>query len=184
MEKMRLTQKQRGFTLDVIKEVKPGQAYLNHYKVKSMAVADACASRLLKTAKIQAYYQELLAKMEDESIASPKERKQILTEITRGRVSDLLDDSQRIKQGGNLDTAAIQEIDTTDIKIGKGENAALAIITKVKLHNPIQAITELNKMERIYDEGVKIDNRTLNIYVNSDKAKELTEKLIEGERTE
>ena len=48
----------------------------------------------------------------------------------------------------------------------------------------ISAIAELNKMEKVYAEGVLIDNRTLNIIVNSKKAKELTEKLIEGEGTE
>lgn len=179
---MKLTQKQRGFTLDILKEIKPGQAYLNHYKVKSMAVADACASRLLKTAKIQAYYQELLAKMEDDSIASPKERKQILTEITRG---NLLDYQETGADGAWLNigkdsphTKAISEITSRTTE----DNS---VITKVKLHNPIQAITELNKMEKIYSENtVNVDNRTLNIIVHSDKAKELTEKLIEGERTE
>ncbi len=49
----------------------------------------------------------------------------------------------------------------------------------------IQAIDLLNKMEKIYSENVvNVDNRTLNIIVNSEKAKELTEKLIKGERTE
>jgi len=49
----------------------------------------------------------------------------------------------------------------------------------------IQAISELNKMEKIYSENVvNVDNRTLNIVVNSDKAKELTQKLIDGEGTE
>jgi len=53
-------------------------------------------------------------------------------------------------------------------------------------HSNILATQELNKMEKIYSNGatVNVDNRTLNIIVNSDKAKELTEKLIEGERTE
>lgn len=49
----------------------------------------------------------------------------------------------------------------------------------------ISAIAELNKMEKVYTENtVNVDNRTLNIIVNSEKAKELTQKLIEGERTE
>lgn len=49
----------------------------------------------------------------------------------------------------------------------------------------IQAISELNKMEKVYaDNVVNVDNRTLNILVNSDKAKELTQKLIDGEGTE
>ena len=76
-------------------------------------------------------------------------------------------------------------MDTFDVKIGKGEKAKLAQVTKIKLHNPSQAIDLLNKMDKIYsDNVVNVDNRTLNIIVNSDKAKELTEKLIEGERTE
>lgn len=49
----------------------------------------------------------------------------------------------------------------------------------------IQAISELNKMEKIYTEGtINVDARTLNIHVNSDKAKELTQKLIDGAGTE
>jgi len=50
----------------------------------------------------------------------------------------------------------------------------------------IQAIAELNKMERVYEEGIKvnIDNRTVEIIVTSDTAKKLTEAIIKGEGTE
>lgn len=50
----------------------------------------------------------------------------------------------------------------------------------------IQAIDLLNKMERIYEEGIKvnIDNRTIEIIVSSDTAKKLTEQIIKGEGTE
>jgi len=165
---MKLTQKQIGFVLDVVKEIKPGQAYMNHYKVKSMSVADACASRLLKSAKIQAYYQKLLTKMEDESIASPKERKQILTEITRGNLTDYQEtgaDGAWLNIGKESPhTKAISEI--TSRTDGKD-----SVITKVKLHNPIQAITELNKMERIYSENTVVDNRTVNINIGDPKEK-------------
>lgn len=180
---MRLTQKQETFCLKYFELGNASEAALiAGYSMKTAAVI---ASENLNKPKIIERIQQLRQVAEDASIATVLERKQILTEITRGRVSDLLDDSQRIKQGGNLDTAAIQEIDTTDIKIGKGEHAALATITKVKLHSPIQAIAELNKMEKIYAEAsVTIDNRTLNINVISDKGKALTERLTEGERTE
>lgn len=49
----------------------------------------------------------------------------------------------------------------------------------------IQAIAELNKMEHIYEPegGVNIDNRTVNINVTSEKAKKLTQRIIEGEKT-
>ena len=85
---MKLTQKQIGFVLDVINEVPQGKAYMPHYKVRTMAAADACASVLLRNTKIQAYLQELRKKLEGESIAGPIERKQILTEIARARLTD------------------------------------------------------------------------------------------------
>ena len=173
---MKLTQKRRGFVLDVIKEVKPGRAYMNHYKVKSMSVADACASRLLKTDKIQAYYKELLEKMEDETIASPKERKQILTEITRG---NLIDYQEVGADGGYLNigkespnTRAISEITS---RIDEKDS----VIIKVKLHSPTQAIDLLNKMDKIYSDKqvAHQDNRAIYIIVTSEKAKELTENV-------
>ena len=121
---MRLTQKQIGFVLDIIKEIKPGHAYMNHYKVKSMAVADASASRLLKNVKIQAYHKELLQKMEDASIASPMERKRRLTVF-------------------------IREDNYTKFGLNRQGN--------------VQAISELNKMEHIYTEGVNILNVNLDV---------------------
>lgn len=184
---MKLTQKQETYTLNLFKGMYQRDAYIDAYHpAYALSTIDANASRLANNEKVKTRSEELRKQAEDDSIASVVERKQILTEITRGRVGTLLDDNQRIKQGEPLTDASIQEVDTFDIKIGKGENARLAQVTKIKLHNPIQAISELNKMERIYDtEGtVKIDNRTLNIYVNSDKAKDLTQRLIEGERTE
>jgi len=109
----------------------------------------------------------------------------VLTEIVRGRIGSLLDNDQRFKQDISLTDASIQEVDTIDVKIGKGENASLAQITKIKLHNPMTAIDLLNKMDKLYTDGasVNVDNRTLTINVNSEKAKSLTERLIEGERT-
>lgn len=181
--KDRLTQKQETFCLKYFELGNATEAaIIAGYSKRSIR---NIASVNLTKANIQTRLQELRQSIEDDTIATVKERKQILTEITRGKVGDLLDDGQRIKQGGNLDTAAIQEIDTTDIKIGKGENAALATITKVRLHNPIQAIAELNKMEKIYTEGtVNINNQIININVTSESARKATERIIEGERTE
>ena len=43
----------------------------------------------------------------------------------------------------------------------------------------VRALHELNLMERVYDTNVNVDNRHINIYVSSDKAKDLTEKLLD-----
>lgn len=181
---MRLTQRQETFCIKYFELGNATEAALiAGYSPRSIR---NIASVNLTNTNIQKRLKELNQAVEDASIATVLERKQILTEITRGRVSNLLGDDQRIKQGGNIDTAAIQELDTMDVKIGKGENAKLATITRVKLHNPIQAITELNKMERIYSDGaiLNVDNRVVNINVSSEKAKELTQRLLGGERTD
>ena len=145
------------------------------------------ASRLLTKDNIQSRLMELRQIVEVLSVANVLERKQILTEIARG---NLIDYQEVGADGGYLsigkespNTRAISEI-TSRTEYNKDESSA-ALITKVKLHNPSQAIDLLNKMDKIYsDNVVNVDNRTLNIIVNSDKARELTEKLIEGERTE
>lgn len=184
---MELTQRQETFCLNILRGMGQREAYIKagYSTNMSLSVIDVKASELARNGKVSVRIKELRQIELDATIATVEERKQILTEIARGRVGTLLDDNQRIKQGEPLTDASIQEVDTFDIKIGKGENARLAQITKIKLHNPVPAVDLLNKMERIYDtDGIKIDNRTLNIYVNSDKAKDLTQRLIEGERTD
>ncbi len=153
----------------------------------SSKTARSMAAQNLTKLNISARLQELRQIVEDATIADVKERKQILSEIVRGRVTDFVEcgaDGSYINIGlESCNSHAIQEVTSTTKYDDKGADAA--VITRLKLNSPVQAISELNKMERIYEaEGtVKIDNRVLNIYVNSDKAKDLTQRLIEGERT-
>ncbi len=114
--------------------------------------AASIATRLSNKVKILERYQELQQKAEDESVASVIERKQILTEIARG---DLLDYQEQGADGGYLsigkdspNTRAISEITNRTEYDKDGANAAL--ITKVKLHSPTQAIDLLNKMDGAY----------------------------------
>ena len=166
-----LTQQQINFVHDVLSEIKPGRAYMNHYKPKSMAVADACASALLKTPKIAAYMQKLRDKIEDETIAKPQERQRILSEIARGNLLDYQDADGLKVSKGSPNTRAISEI-TTRTRMMRKEPVS---ITNVKLHSPIQAIDLLNKMDRLYSEGgtVNVDNRQVNIYVMDEETKTL-----------
>jgi len=183
-KEMKLTQKQETFCVKYFELGNATEAALiAGYSPKYAATH---TTRWLNMANISTRLQELRDRAEDESVANVLERKQILTEIARGRVGNHLDEDQRIKQGVPLTSASIHELETVDVKIGKGENAKLAQITKIKLHNPTQAIDLLNKMDKLYTDGamVSVDNRSININVGSEKAKELTERLIEGERTE
>ena len=187
---MRLTQKQESFCLNILSGMSQREAYFEagYSKNMSIAVIDVKASQVASNGKVAVRIAELRKLAESEKVADYQERQEILSEIARG---DLLDYQEVGADGGYLNigkespnTRAISEI-TSRTEYGKnGANAAL--ITKVKLHSPTQAIDLLNKMDKVYDDSpsINVDNRTLNIYVNSDKAKELTEKIIEGERTD
>jgi len=181
----RLTQKQETFCLKYFELGNATEAAkLAGYSART---ARFLAAQTLTKLNVQLRLQELRQKAEDASVASVLERKQVLTEIVRARLPDYTTcgpDRDLINVGPESpNTAALQEI-ISRTEFDK-DGAGAAVVTKIKLHSNIQAISELNKMEHIYDaEGsVTIDNRTLTINVNSEKAKSLTERLIEGERT-
>lgn len=177
-----LTQKQETFCLKYFELGNASEAALvAGYSARSIR---NIASVNLTKANIKSRLDELRQKAEDATVATVLERKQRLTEIARANIPDFIDDENILVNKESPNVGAVSEITTRTQIWGRGKEPVT--ITNLKLHNPIQAISELNKMERIYetDGAVTIDNRTLNIYVNSDKAKELTEKIIEGERTQ
>ena len=94
-----------------------------------------------------------------------KERKERLTEIGRGRLTDYQESGQ---DGGWINigpespnTAALSEIVSTTKYDDDGAKPTL--ITRIKLHNPVNAIQELNKMERIYNDGATVNVLNVNI---------------------
>jgi hypothetical protein len=115
---------------------------------RALATIDSQASRLAKTARVQIALAELRQKAEDASIATVIERKQILTEIARGRLADFLVNPTPEK----LRSAALQEITITETvtKTLDGKEKKTPKVTKVKLHDTTRAIAEINKMEGIY----------------------------------
>lgn len=149
----KLTQKQETFCLKYF-EVRNATeaAIIAGYNPKYCATNTA---KLLKNTKIKARLEELRQKAEDDTIATVLERKQVLTEIIRGRFIDFMKNPTAEK----LNSAALQEIKV--INRG-GENPVKT--TTFKLHNPIPAITELNKMDGIYVDGAYVDNRKIEVY--------------------
>ncbi len=181
-DKNKLTQKQLNFTLDVFGEVPQGQAYMTHYKVKNMAVADACASELLRNPKIQEYLEGLRAEVKNAAVADVQERQERLTEIMRARLISFVDKNGSITLEAEHN-GALQAVEVEDWHSNKGDDKLLSRTKKVKLHNPITAIAELNKMDHIYDEKPQYqDNRTYNILVQGDEARDRFSKLLTGKR--
>lgn len=150
------------------------------------------ASRLSRNVKVLARYNELQTQASNDIVLNFEQRQNILSEIASG---NLLDYQEVGADGGYLsvgkdspNTKAISEITSRTEYDKNGSGAAL--VTKLKLHNPIQAIAELNKMDHVYESSPAgyQDNRVINIIVMDSKTKELMEKvkdrtgsLIEGQ---
>jgi phage terminase small subunit len=165
---VKLRQKQEKFVLEYFKTGNAASAaVMAGYSVKSVR---SIASQLLTNINIKARLAELQEKAESVKIASVVERKQILTEILRAKLTDFMElgkDGSWVNIGP--ETKNSRAIKTIRSRTEYDENAdSPTIYTTVELTSPIEAIKELNKMERIYDDSTKvnvsIDQRQLNIY--------------------
>ena len=126
----------------------------------SPKAAKVTASRLLTDANVRAEIARLSAKVEDASICSIAERKQILSEIARGRLQDFCTCGADgfVPNVGleNLNSRALKSVTTKVICNGKGDDKAdAAYITKLELRDPAQAIEILNKMDGVYAQDLE-----------------------------
>lgn len=145
----KLNKRQEKFVLYVFSGMSASQAMIEAgYSPKA---AYATGSRLLRNAKVKERLQELFDEAKDTTVMNVLERKQRLTEIARGRFSDFVDKSGGVNiSPDDLHSAAIQAV-RTRLELG-GKDEEPALITEVRLHDPIKAIGELNKMEGIYSD--------------------------------
>lgn len=171
---MKLTIKQERFAQNLFGGMNQTESYMGVYKCKSLAVATANASRLLTKANISQYLDELRGKAKSDKIMDVTERKERLSEIARGNITDYqtagLDGSGYINIGKESpNTAAIAGIESAT-KFDENGNTG-TLFTKVKLHNPVMAIDLLNKMDKVYNDGttINIDNRKVEVYELSDE---------------
>lgn len=80
-----MTEKQRLFVEEYVKDLNATRAYMAVYKnVKSYHAAGSASHKLLKKADIQAYKEELLEKIHDEKTADAKEVIEYITAVMRG----------------------------------------------------------------------------------------------------
>jgi len=93
---MVLTQKQETFCLNLFQGMSQRDAYIaaGYSPRQSPATIDRHACDLAKTDKILARTEELRQAAEDASVATVLERKQVLTEIVRGRFADFFAERQ------------------------------------------------------------------------------------------
>lgn len=86
MKEEKLTARQERFVQNIVNGMTQRQAYKAAFRVVKMKdeVVDVRACELFKRSKIQVRYQELMAKLEDESIMTAKERMIWLSEVIKG----------------------------------------------------------------------------------------------------
>ena len=103
-------------------------------------------ANLATYSNIKERIKELHKATETSAIASVGERKEVLTEIIRGRFSHFIDSDGNTVEltEENLKSAAVQEVKIVEF-VGKGAQGKEKATT-IKLYSPIQAIDLLNKM--------------------------------------
>ena len=118
----------------------------------SRKTATVIASQNLTKINIIARRKELEDSMASAKIMTSKERKERLSEIARGKLTDFMElgkDGSWVNLGPETPgSAAIQEIHSRTEYDENGEKPTL--YTSVKMHDPMKAISELNKMDGAY----------------------------------
>lgn len=85
-----LRPKQEKFIQNIINGMSQRQAYKDAYNPKYKdEIIDIRASELFNSSKVQVRYQELLQKLEEESIMSAKERMKWLTKVIKGDIKHI-----------------------------------------------------------------------------------------------
>ena len=162
----KLTQKQENFCLNIFQGLSQRGAYLKagYSKKNKPETLDNHACQLANTDKVKARLGELNKKTQNDKVMSVTERKEVLSEIARGNLTDYqeagLDGAGYIlitKSSPN--TRAIAGIESATKFDEEGNTGTL--FTKVKLHDPVKAIDLLNKMDNLYSDNpiVNVDNR-------------------------
>lgn len=87
--KKKISERQKQFVREFVKRGNKTQAYLAVYKnVKDATVARSAAARLMKDENVREHYNQLIAEIDDEQIASVREVLIKYTEILRGEATD------------------------------------------------------------------------------------------------
>jgi phage terminase small subunit len=142
--------------------------------------------RLSKNAQISARVAELHKQASSTRVASVEERKARLTEIIRARYPDYVEcgaDGSWVSIGPESpNPGAVAEIQSKTDDRG-------TVFTAVKLHDPVKAMAELNKMEGVYApaqvaiSGLERALPPVHVTVISPDAKTLVQQIMAGDRT-
>ncbi len=109
--------------------------------------------RSMKNPRIAARINELRRRTEDAAVVKILERKRILSEIARARITDYLNDAGDglAVDRGIVNAGAVAEV-SVQTRLGRDGQAG-SVVTRLKLHDPVRAIDLLNRMEGLYTDA-------------------------------
>jgi hypothetical protein len=165
--------------LIAIKGLSASEAYRQTYKGSlkwdDKSVWEA-ASKLRAHSKVLPRIQYLLSRMSEDTVMSVMERKKILADIARAKLSDFCSAGADgfVPNVGpeNEHSHALESVETRVTITGEGDDKQPAFITKIKLKSAVQAIDILNKMEGSYAaEKLEIDNKLSVMVIGGEEEK-------------
>lgn len=118
-----LTPKQEKFIQNIVSGMSQRQAYKDAYNAENMEdkTIDEAASRLFNDSKISARYQELIDKLEDETIMTAIEKRRMLKEMAINKENSVTDRIKAIdtdnKMAGEYTTKIEGDIGITTINV-------------------------------------------------------------------
>ncbi|SDX87811.1 terminase small subunit [Tepidimicrobium xylanilyticum] len=134
---MKLTEKQRIFCIEYLKDLNGTRAYKVAYPhVKNDNTAAAAASRLLRNVKIKSFIDKKLKEIEDKKIAKAEEVLKYLTSVMRGEETE--------------EVVVVEGI-------GEGMSSATTIKKQVGARERIKAAELLGKRYALFTEKVDIE---------------------------
>ncbi len=107
----------------------------------------------LRKPLVMAKLNELRKRAEDEAVIRVVERKRMLSEIARGRITDYLNEAGDglAVDRDSVNAGAVAEVSVQTRPGREGQEGR--VITRLKLHDPVRAIALLNKMEGLYTDA-------------------------------
>lgn len=133
----RLTEKQRIFCIEYLKDLNGTRAYKVAYPhVKNDNTAAAAASRLLRNVKIKSYIDKKLKEIEDKKIAKAEEVLKYLTSVMRGEETE--------------EVVVVEGI-------GEGMSSATTIKKQVSAKERIKAAELLGKRYSLFTDKVDLE---------------------------
>lgn len=118
-----LTPKQEKFIQNIVSGMSQRQAYKDAYNAENMEdkTIDEAASRLFNDSKINARYQELIDKLEDETIMTAIEKRRMLKEMALNKENSVTDRIKAIdtdnKMAGEYVTKVEADVGITSINV-------------------------------------------------------------------